>query len=73
MTETDLVNVLIGFMNPNIDKKLKTPKIVNERVAEIIPNMSFENSIELLLKYSQLKKGSKVMVEETIKRVDTLV
>jgi len=73
MTETDLVNLLIGFMNPNIDKKLKTPKIVNERVAEIIPNMSFENSIELLLKYSQLKKGSKVMVEETIKRVDTLV
>ena len=73
MTETDLVNVLIGFMNPNIDKKLKSPKIVNERVAEIIPNMSFENSIELLLKYSQLKKGSKVMVEETIKRVDTLV
>jgi hypothetical protein len=73
MTETDLVNLLIGFMNPNIDKKLKTPKIVNERVAEIIPKMSFENSIELLLKYSQLKKGSKVMVEETIKRVDTLV
>lgn len=69
LTEGDIIDAYIGFVNPNIKSKLKVQKYLEQYASEIFEQMSIDNASILMIKYGQLRKGSKKVINPLIDRV----
>lgn len=72
MNGEDITNALIGFLNPKIEKKFQIIANLEHYIKDVMKNMSLHDAAILLLRYGQLRKGSKVMVNECLERVYSL-
>jgi hypothetical protein len=72
MSGEDITNALIGFLNPKIDKKFQIIANLEHYIKDVMKNMSLHDATILLVRYGQLRKGSKVMVNECLERVYSL-
>lgn len=69
MSDEDVTNTLIGFINPDLNLKTDLIDNLETHIQEILPKISLHNTTTLLLRYGQLRRGSKIMVESCLKRV----
>ncbi|CAI2362906.1 unnamed protein product [Moneuplotes crassus] len=72
MGDEEITNTLIGFMNPDIKGKFKVIENIEDRIHQIMSKVSLHNVTVLLLKYGQLRHGSKILIKSCLKRVEDI-
>jgi hypothetical protein len=73
MSDEDVTNALIGFLNPNIKRNTAILENLELHIQEIMSKISLQNSITLLLRYGKLKTGTKTMVESCMNHIYQIV